>query len=63
MLTFIVFVFTFALVVLARIDEPVPALSGYLAAYGTVAALGAFPDAEDRSRAARADSLGVGGAS
>ena len=37
-----VFVFTFDLAVLARMEESVPALSAHVAAFGTVAAIGIF---------------------
>ena len=41
-LSVFVFVFTFDLAVLARVGGSVPALSGYLATFGTVAAIGVF---------------------
>jgi len=41
-LTLFVFVFTFNLAVLARIGDSVPALSGRLAAYGSLVAIGVF---------------------
>ena len=41
-LAIFVFVFTFDLAVLSRIDASVPRLSAWLAAYGTVAAIGVF---------------------